>query len=56
MSKPTPTSHGAWRVINGRLVDESAPVEIRDRPPARINVHRTPPKGGPKPHSKSPKE
>lgn len=56
MSKPTPTSHGAWRVINGRLVDESAPVEIRDRPASRVNVTRNPPKGGPKPPSKPPKE
>lgn len=21
--KPTPTSHGAWRVVDGQLVDES---------------------------------
>lgn len=29
MSKPTPTIHGAWRVIDGQLVNESgaAPVE-----------------------------
>lgn len=29
MSKPTPTTHGAWRVIDGQLVNESgaAPVE-----------------------------
>lgn len=26
MSKPTPTTHGAWRVIEGRLVNEAAPV------------------------------
>lgn len=23
MNKPTPTAHGAWRVIDGRLVNES---------------------------------
>lgn len=23
MNKPTPTRHGAWRVIDGQLVDES---------------------------------
>lgn len=23
MNHPTPTTHGAWRVINGQLVDES---------------------------------
>lgn len=23
MNKPTPTSHGTWRVIDGELVDES---------------------------------
>lgn len=30
MSKPTPTTHGAWRVIDGQLVNESeagTPVE-----------------------------
>ncbi len=24
MSKPTPTTHGAWRVIDGQLVNEAA--------------------------------
>lgn len=30
MSKPTPTTHGAWRVINGQLVNEAesgTPIE-----------------------------
>lgn len=33
MSKPTPTTHGAWRVINGQLVDEN------ERPPVVVSVH-----------------
>lgn len=35
MNKPTPTAHGAWRVINGQLVDESiagTPVEQVSEP------------------------
>ena len=33
MSKPTPTTHGSWRVIDGKLVNEAGiPVEQVVRP------------------------
>lgn len=28
MSKPTPTAHGAWRVIDGQLVDEAIAGDV----------------------------
>lgn len=34
MSKPTPTHHGSWRVIDGQLVDESAGSAPRPAVPA----------------------
>lgn len=35
MNKPhTPTAHGSWRVINGRLVDESIAAPVP--PPAPV--------------------
>lgn len=39
-SNPTPTSHGAWRVINGKLVNEEVqPVAPATdaTPPAAVN-------------------
>ena len=48
MSKPTPTTHGAWRVRNGRLVDEAAPpaIEIEQTPDAPLIAHTDEREGG----------
>lgn len=56
MNKPTPTTHGAWRVIDGRLVNEAAPVagvppqiadETPSATPARQRNNRTAPAATP---------
>ena len=39
MSKPTPTHHAAWRVINGQLVDESAELVSNTGAPAPAIEH-----------------
>lgn len=39
MTKPTPTTHGAWRVINGQLVDESAELVSNTGVPAPAIEH-----------------
>lgn len=40
MSNPTPTRHGAWRMIDGQLVNENdlpAPVPALEPPPAETD-------------------
>ena len=57
--KPTPTTHGAWRVIDGQLVDESAqvpPAATAIATPEPIQHTPSPLKGGTKTPSKSFKE
>lgn len=36
MNKPTPTTHGAWRMVDGQLVDESQQVQGIEVEPVSI--------------------
>ncbi|KAF1692762.1 hypothetical protein CSC62_14100 [Pseudoxanthomonas jiangsuensis] len=49
MSKPTPTIHGAWRVRNGQLVDESVVLAavIEQTPEAPLIASADVRQGGP---------
>lgn len=59
MSNLTPTRHGAWRVIDGQLVDENEqvlPTAPAGAPAEQIDDTTPPSKGGSKTPSKPSKE
>ncbi len=54
-ANPTPTTHGAWRMIDGQLVDESSlppPAEAEPAPAAPSDLP-APPAGLPTPRRKA---